>query len=154
MFMGPFAFVSWWPLSQRATHYRCGLMNDVTQTQCWHPCVLGRRDAALLASLASKEWGQGGPGGAGLKTCPSSCRQGAHTPPPHPLPPLSFLSSLSSQWKYGAGQHGNGVDAVINPEVLNGALAFHLNIYLHLNRHDEGPSLPSGGQRKCPKGLM
>lgn len=49
MFMGPFAFVSWWPLSQRATHYRCGLMNDVTQTLCWHLCVLGRRDAAAPA---------------------------------------------------------------------------------------------------------
>lgn len=70
------------------------------------------------------------------------------------LPPLSSLSSLSSQWKYGAGQHGNGDDVVINPEVVNSALAFHLNIYLHLNRHSEGPSLPSRGHRRCPKGLM
>lgn len=72
----------------------------------------------------------------------------------YPPPPPSSLSSLSSQWKYGAGQNGDGDDVVINPEVVNSALAFHLNIYLHLNRHREGPSLPSRGHGRCPKGLM
>lgn len=72
---------------------------------------------------------------------------------PSPLttvfPPL-FIQPMEI-WDWSAG---NGDDVVINPEVVNSALAFHLNIYLHLNRHSEGPSLPSRGHRRCPKGLM
>lgn len=68
------------------------------------------------------------------------------------FPPPSFLSPLSSQWKREAGRPGGGV--VINPEVVNSALAFHLNVYLHLNRPSEGPSRPSGGHKRCPEGLM
>lgn len=117
-------------------------------------CPWPQRRCLASQLAASKEWGRGGPGGGGLRTCLSSCRQDAHTPPHPTLPPTSSLPSLSSQWKYGAGQHGDGDDVVINPEVLNSALAFHLNIYLHLNRHSEGPACPSRGYTRCPKGLM
>lgn len=48
----------------------------------------------------------------------------------------------------GAGKHGD--DVVINPEVVNGALAFHLNIYLHLNRHSEGTLAPLQRPQKVP----
>lgn len=101
MFMGPFAFVSWWPLSQRATHYRCGLMNDVAQTLCWHPCVLGRRDAAALASSGQLRMRTGGTWGNWTEDLSVILRQDAHNPP---LSPPSSLPSLSSQWKYGTGQ--------------------------------------------------
>lgn len=69
-----------------------------------------------------------------------------------PLPPsfrLLFIQPMEMQ----ARSPGSGDDVVINPEVANSALAFHLNIYLHLNRHGEGPSLPPGGHRRCPKGF-
>lgn len=73
--------------------------------------------------------------------------QNAHPPiPPAPsISPVSSLSSLSA---------GNGDDLVINPEMVNSAIAFHLNIYLHLNRHSEGPSLPSRAQRRYPDRSM
>ena len=70
----------------------------------------------------------------------------------YPLPSLSPLYPANGNM--GLVSDGDGDDVVINPEVVNSALAFHLNIYLHLNRHSEGPSLPSRGHGRCPKGLM
>lgn len=69
-----------------------------------------------------------------------------------PLPPFSCLLFIRPM-EMRVRSPGSGDDVVINPEVANGALAFHLNIYLHLNRHGEGPPLPPGGHRRCPEGF-
>lgn len=148
MFMGPFAFVSWWPLSQRATHYRCGLMNDVTQTLCWHLCVLGRR-TSQIGPVKNENGGYLGELDGGPVRHPATgCSK------PSPALPPSHHRLLSSLYPANGNMRPvNGDDVVINPEVVNSALAFHLNIYLHPNRHSEGPSLPSRGHGRCPKGL-
>lgn len=68
-------------------------------------------------------------------------------------PPLPFCLLFIRPMEIRVQSAGGGDDVVINPEVANGALAFHLNKYLHLNRHDEGAPSPWGGGRRCPEGF-
>lgn len=102
--------------------------------------------------------GGGDPRGAGAEDLSVILQQDAGGPSP-PVSCLLFIRSMEMR----ARSPGSGGDVVINPEVANGALAFHLNIYLHLNRHGGGPSLPQppgwgvvGGvaQRGAPRGFM
>lgn len=89
-----------------------------------------------------KEWGRcvcggGDPRGAGAEDLSVILRQDAGGPSP-PVSCLLFIRPMEMR----ARSPGSGSDVVINPEVANDALAFHLNIYLHLNRHGGRPSLP------------
>lgn len=88
-----------WALLLLCPDDHCHRELPITDAAWW--TMLPRRAADTPVSLAAetlprqpaqdgKEWGQGGPGGAGLRTCPSSRRQDAHTLP-HP-----FSSSLYS----------------------------------------------------------
>lgn len=108
-----------------------------------------RRCASQLRPVKNESSGGGGTDLGELNWGPvrhpaTGCSQ------PSPLFPLLFIQPMEI-WGWSAG---NGDDVVINPEVVNCALAFHLNIDLHLNRHKKGPSFPSRGHRGCPKGLM
>lgn len=59
--------------------------------------------------------------------------------PPLFFPPFFFV--LIQPIEGSLGKHGD--NAVINPELVSGALAFHLNMYLHPHRCTEGSPFKS-----------
>lgn len=146
MFMGPFAFVSWWPLSQRASHYRCGLMNDVAQTLSWHLCVLGRRDAGPIGRVKNESggggctWGRQGWGPVRHQAT------GRWKPASRPPPPSCHRPSCRPMATRGWSA---AMMLSLIPTAVNSALAFQRNIYLHPNRRSRGPSAALQRPRKA-----
>lgn len=114
-----------------------------------HPRVLGRRDAAAPAGSGQKRMGPWGIEGSLAEDLSVIVRQDTRGRPLPPVLRLPFIRPMGTR----ARSPGSGADVVINPEVADGALAFRLNIYLHLNRHGDGPSLPPGGSRRSPQGF-
>lgn len=144
----------------------CVLMTTVTESyplpmrpdeRCYPDALLTplcpwpqRRRRASQIGPVKNENGEylGEPDGGPVRHPATGCSK------PSPALPPSRHRLLSSLYPANGNMRlVNGDDVVINPEVVNSALAFHLNIYLHPNRHSEGPPLPSRGHGRCPKGL-
>lgn len=70
-----------------------------------------------------------------------------------PLPPVSCLLFIRPM-EMRARSPGSGDDVVINPEVANGALAFHLNIYIYIltDTEKDPRSPPPGATEGAPRG--
>lgn len=145
-----------WALLLLCPDDHCHRELPITDAAWW--TMLPRRSADTSVSLAAETPRQpeknenggylGEPDGGPVRHPATGCSKPSPALPPSRHRLLSSLYPAS-----GNTRPVNGDDVVINPEVVNSALAFHLNIYLHPNRHGEGPPLPSRGHGRCPKGL-
>uniref|UniRef100_A0AAV2MB96 Uncharacterized protein n=1 Tax=Knipowitschia caucasica TaxID=637954 RepID=A0AAV2MB96_KNICA len=114
-------------------------------------CSADERLTPLLSLAAVKDedvW-TAGTQAQDLSIIPST--RNSYFVPPDSQSYLSCSGFLFIQSMEVSGQ--GGVDIVINPVLLNAALAFHLRVYLHLNRHSQGASLPQR-PRLEPQRLM
>lgn len=115
------------------------------------PVSLAAETLPRQPAQASKEWGPGGPGGAGLRTCPSSPPTGCSYFPPSPNAVFPRLS-VQPMETWGLVSMAMMLSLILRWWMV--PLPFTW-IYIYIWTDTvRGPLLPFRGHRRCPEGLM